>query len=790
VSSSDAGSSAAEVWEPPRPALVAAAVFVLAAMTLCWPMLLGQFLVSPASDQYGAGYAFRSFGAEYFRAHHQIPEWNPYLFGGLPFIAAQHGDVFYPTAWLRWFMPVDTAMNLGFALHIVLAGCTMYALLRALRTGWTGALVGGLGYELSGIVASLVKPGHDGKLFVSALAPLALLAILRAVRDRRWSGYGLLALTVGLCMLSPHYQMTYYLLVACGIWTLWLALWDPARPEYLRRRGPAWGAIGLSFGAVLLGLAIAAIQIVPFLAYVPYSPRGSGGPSTGWEYATAFSMPPEEIVTTILPQFNGVLQSYWGRNFFKLHTEFLGAAIVLLAGLGWGDRARRPLLWVTGAIGALFLLISFGGHTPFYRLWYEVMPMMKKVRAPGMAFFLVALVVAMWAAWGADRLLRRDVPRRTLLIGLGILGAIGLLGATGGLEPIATVLAQAEQTDRVLANAGALQVGSLRLLVFVGLMAAVTLPVVAGRLKPFAGSAALAVLVAADLWSIDRLFFQFSPPAAELFRDDPIISRLRQEKPPFRVLDIGVYPGSYLMADDVAQVLGHHGNEVRFYDELLGGKNVWKNVGSPAVLDLTATQFLILPGEQELPGFHKVVGPVQTTPGGPGVLYQRDSTVPYARILPAAVRVPEDQIVPALIDPRFPHDRVALYPDTARVQVEAIRPGQPPAAAAVLASVTQWEPGRMRIALKGSEPKPVFLLVSENWYPDWHATVDGNPVPVRRGDFSFLSVALPSGAREVRLEFGSADYRRGRIITWLALLLTAGLLVGPAIRNRGWRAGG
>jgi hypothetical protein len=324
VSSSNASSLASESWEPPRPAVVALVVFVLAALALCWPMLLGRFLVSGQSDQYVAGYAFRSFGAEFFRAHHRIPEWNPYLFGGLPFIAAQHGDVFYPTAWLRWVLPVDTAMNLGFAVHLGIAGCTMYALLRALRTGWTGALVGGLGYELTGIVASLVKPGHDGKLFVSALAPLALLATLRAIRDRRWSGYGLLALTVGFCMLSPHYQMTYYLLVACGIWTLWLALWDPGRPEYLRRRGAAWGVVGLSFAAVLLGLAIAAIQIIPFLAYVPYSPRGSGGPSTGWEYATAFSMPPEEIVSTILPQFNGVLESYWGRNFFKLHTEFLG----------------------------------------------------------------------------------------------------------------------------------------------------------------------------------------------------------------------------------------------------------------------------------------------------------------------------------------------------------------------------------------------------------------------------------------------------------------------------------
>jgi hypothetical protein len=170
--------------EPPRPNLLALLVFAVAALTLCWPMLGGGFLLG--DDQYVAGYSFRLYGAEMFRETGSIPRWNPYLFGGLPFIAAMHGDIFYPTAWLRWLLPVDTAMNLGFALHLVLAGFAMYLLLRALRAGWGAAVVGGVAYELTGIVASLVKPGHDGKLFVSALAPLAFLALLRAAATPCW----------------------------------------------------------------------------------------------------------------------------------------------------------------------------------------------------------------------------------------------------------------------------------------------------------------------------------------------------------------------------------------------------------------------------------------------------------------------------------------------------------------------------------------------------------------------------------------------------------------------------
>jgi hypothetical protein len=439
-----------------------------------------------------------------------------------------------------------------------------------------------------------------------------------------------------------------------------------------------------------------------------------------------------------------------------------------------GDRSRRRTTLALTGIAGLFLLVAFGGHTPFYTLWYEVMPMMKKVRAPGMAFFLVALPVAVWAGFGADRLLRREVTLKSLAVPAAVLGAVALLGLVGVLGSMGTLFAAEQQVTRLAANAAELRMGALRLLLFTALAGAACWAVSAGKLRGYAAAGILASVVVADLWSVDRRFFDFKPPAAELFADDPITSRLRQEPMPYRVLDAGVYPGSVLMAYSIPTVLGYHGNELRFYDDLLGGKNVWRNVANPNLHDLLGVRFLLLPDTQAVPGFHRVTAPTPTRHGSVAVLYERDTVPPYARVVPAAAKLPEDQVVATVTDPRFPVNGVVVFPESASVSPAPIRAGGPDSTG-VRATVAQWKPGSMRVALTGRDSVERYLVVSENWYKDWRARIDGRPATVLRGDHALLTVPIPPGAREVALDFESPEYALGKLISLAALLAIAGL---------------
>ena len=770
-------------FDPRYPNLTAALICVVAAFTLLWPLLTGHILFGgQVSDMYIAGYSFRLFGAETFKQTGAIPQWNPYLFGGLPYIAAMHGDVFYPTAWLRWIMPVDLAITWGMVAHLVLAGWLTYLFARSLGLTWSGAIVAGVSFELTGIVASQMSPGHDGKLFASALTPLAFWLLLLAIRkEKRWA-FGAFSFVVALSVLG-HYHMSYFLLLALGVWTLYLALWDPERPVGTQAWKPiAWAAL-----AVVVGIGITSLQILPFLEYIKYSPRSEGGPNTGWEFATTYAFPPREIFTLLLPEFNGFLEHYWGQNGGKLHTEYVGVVPLVLATFAWTDKPRRRLV-ATFAIGALvFLLFAFGGYSPLYRLAFHILPYLDKIRAMGMVFFLPAFSLAILAGFGLDALLSGRVGSKLAIGVAATVVVFAILGAIGGLQGLAEALAIPERADAVVANAASLRSGAIRLLAIALLATGAMWLVVSRKVNATAATAIIVLITVADLWSLDRQFYVFSPRASTLFRDDAITTYLKKTALPYRVFDGGSYGAtSILMAYGIPDVLGYHGFELRAYEELGDKDNRWQNVVSPNFDKLLGVRFFIFPRETSFPGFHEVVPLTTTSYGAPGALYEADTIPPYARVVVTAAKMPDAVQPMMLADNRFPVEAAALFSDTASLRPDSIT--QPIRRSAVVATVTKWTPGAMTVSLSGADTTQGYLLVSENWYPDWHAEVDRRPGVVRRANHSLLSVDLPPGAKSVRLWFDSSAYARGKVMSLVSLIAALGLTLIPLanpFRTRG-----
>src|SRR2546430_15318264 len=121
---------------------------------------------NPWRDEYTAGFPFHAWSAEWFKRTGHMPLWNPEIFGGLPFVAAGSGDVFYPTWLLRLIIPVTAAGNFSFFVHYVLAGLFTYLLLRRLRVGRAGCVVGGPCHRPSRPVPADPAPRPGRKTFL------------------------------------------------------------------------------------------------------------------------------------------------------------------------------------------------------------------------------------------------------------------------------------------------------------------------------------------------------------------------------------------------------------------------------------------------------------------------------------------------------------------------------------------------------------------------------------------------------------------------------------------------
>jgi hypothetical protein len=813
--------------EPPEPAhatLWASLVYFVSTMLLAYPALAGQFLINARSDQYIAGYAFRDFAAQSLRSGHGFPQWNPFLQGGLPYIAAMHGDIFYPTFLLRMIMPTDKAMTWEFVIHLFLCGLFTYRFLRAWGFGFYGALIGGLAYMLGGSIAGLASPGHDGKLFVSTLTPLMLLVITRGVRDGRMWAWGALAAVVGLTFLTPHPQLFEYCMLLAGCFALFVAFAD--HPGYGKlSRDVALRRIGLALGAVILGILIGAIQYWPSLIeYKPWSPRAGGH---SWEEATSYSYPIEEVLNWYWPHFTGILDDYWGRNRIHLHSDYFGAVVLMLAGAAFGQTGQKKLRLFWSVTGVVSLIWAFGGNTPFYHIPMAIVPMTKYLRAPSTIIYITAMSVAVLAGIGTERLLAHRVSAKYATIWIVAAGVFALLMSVGGYSALAGAsgvgdyIAQFYPPDahgqvvdainqRIQANAPSAILDVWRSFIFIALAAGAIWAYMTDRLRVRKTVIALAVLVAVDLWSVERNYWIFSPPASKLFATDPAIESIKADvaksgqpgrvsNPPLGqgiATELGrqdrTFTGDHLMIHGLRIDTGYHGNELGMYEELLAQdsgnvrfspefwrhENVqyWYTGADEQTMAQLASQLHTAP-------FIKLAGPVRNVVGSMVYAYKIPMTNPYAWTATAIVKAPQLQALATVLNPRFDPTTVAIA-DTSARDIQGTQISTLPPPSSTHATITAYRPGSVDLTLAPPPAAGQALVVSENYFPGWHATVDGKPAPVGLTNFNLIGVALPQGARQVSLRFIDAAYEKGKVVTLIAALVAIAAWIAGAIVDR------
>jgi hypothetical protein len=292
-----------------------------------------------------------------------------------------------------------------------------------------------------------------------------------------------------------------------------------------------------------------------------------------------------------------------------------------------------------------------------------------------------------------------------------------------------------------------------------------------------------------ELWSVERLYWKFSPPASITFASDAALDAINREPQPGRLLSIPLAEGAAWhdpelggnlpMVHGVREAMGYHGNELRRYDNLIADREI----GSPQIWRLLNIRFLLTNVDSvPIPGATKVVGPIKNAAGSIVTLYRLPGDNPVAWVTPIAVRAPDEQSLTTVQDPRFDPLRAAIFDTSAHVpaatDVKALPEPLP-----VTVTSTRYDPGHMTFKLSAPAPANASLVVSENYYPGWTATVDGHPAQTGRADYTLIGVPLPTGATTIDLMFHDPALPLGEKITFAMLLVTVAWLGLTLVRR-------
>ncbi|MEE9543273.1 MAG: hypothetical protein V3V95_05775, partial [Thermodesulfobacteriota bacterium] len=160
-------------------------------------------------------YPFFSIVADILRSG-ELPLWNPYFSCGWP-LAANSIGFFFPINFLFYILPLWYAFGLVSFIKLFLAGVFTYLFLTGLRLRPFAAFIGAVSFIFSGFMVAWMGHPHTN---IALLLPVMLFLIDRLFKlEGRASltGAVLFAIAVACAFLGGHYETTFHLLSAVGL---------------------------------------------------------------------------------------------------------------------------------------------------------------------------------------------------------------------------------------------------------------------------------------------------------------------------------------------------------------------------------------------------------------------------------------------------------------------------------------------------------------------------------------------------------------------------------------------
>ena len=721
----------------------------IAALVLLWLLFFWRLFTPIAADQAslakgdfsGQFVAFAGYQYDRMTAG-EIPLWNPYNNGGLPFIADTQAAVFYPPRWLTIGMSKIAggwsynALQKEMTFHVLLYTLLMYLFVRRLTlrdarsrlAAFCSAIIIGYGGYTAGY-----PPLQLAVLEAAIWFPLIALGILEATRGRQLAliGIALAGFALGFSWLAGHPQTSWFLTYVAVAYLAFRCL-------RVNRRFRSFVGGFVMLAGVTFG--VCAVSLLPGIEYLllasreelSFAAKGNGFP------------------------FRDIAQFVFPGSVSQWSPLFVGISALFFIAVTAGQGARESRFWLLVAF--IGLLHSLGDNSAFYTVTYNFVPGLRFFRGQERAAVVVANSLAILAGLGiiAVASWSNHLYRKRAIRYWGIFAAI--------VAGLALVAFFAWTTDP--ATWGELFNIASRS-AFVTVVAFFVLRRFVSQPRRITAQVALAALIAFELFSvnIDHPAVYDSLPHNEQLSMMPsaLVEQVLDDDStqPFRVDGFRGLEDNYGSLYSLMDVRGISplwlkGPLILIYADY---------VNNPLAWELFAVKY-VFSGQERLSIPTQIIGKGSDKRGDVWLHRLKDPRQ-FARLYYEADVVNTDQWALELMGDIRYHER-----DKIVVQQPLVLdlPGQ---AANGTATVTSFAPEEIVIDIDTEEN--ALLSLSLPHYPGWKAQLNGEPTGILRAYAGLSAVEIPAGQHTLALSFAPDSYVVGAIIsafTWLGLALT------------------
>lgn len=828
-----------EVWKKYGLDIAAVVLFALISFAYFVPASLdGRILFQhDASAGRGMGHEQQT----YFERTGERTRWTNSVFGGMPT---------YQTA--PSYKSTDALSKVMDAYHLWLPENVWYVfayllgfyiLLRAFDFRQELAVLGSIIWAFSSYFFIIIAAGHIWKVMALAYLPPMIAGLVLAYRGKYLWGFILTALFTAFEVKANHVQMTYYYLFVV-LFMVIAYLVQAIKNKQLLHFGKATAVCA---AAACLGICMNLSNLYHTWEYSKESMRGkselvkantANQTNSGLErdYITQWSYGIGETWTLLIPNAKGgasvplsqnetamkkadpnfiqiyqQIGQYWGEQPGTSGPVYVGAFVLMLFILALFI-VKGPMKWALLAATVLSVLLSWGKNfMPLTNFFIDYMPMYAKFRTVASILVIAEFTIPLLAMLGLKKIL--DTPSilnkqiKYVYISFGLTAGFCLLFAlmpsvffsnfVSAQELEAMKSIPAEYQGQLIANLREMRQAIFtddcwRSFFIIVIGTFLLLLYRANKLKKSAFVGLVIVLCLVDMWQVNKRYLNDGMFVEKSVRDNPIEMTptdqqiLQTKELDYRVLNLAT---STFNENETSyfhkSIGGYHPAKLRRYQEMIETyiapemeklmKSIFEAQGdmtklngdsiSP-VLNMLNTKFFIMPlqGGQTVP---------LKNPYAFGnawfvdkVTYVNNANEELEMVGKLNLRAE------AVADKKFRDVLGSSCEQDHHAHV----------------TMKTYEPNQLTYEVESA--KGGVLVFSENYYPEWTATVDGKEVPVGRVNYILRAIQVKPGKHQVVLSFFPKSVDRTETVAYIAFaLLVICILLGIGLEIRQRKTG-